>query len=167
MTVNELFAQLKPEENEAVLSWLHENDRAAYKSCVSMMANRRKLRPIFVERKPRAERHAWMQDAFSKPANNDLAQEILQAWVLGANGEMVCEFLDILGIAHDGKGLVEEIPAQPPAEAVAQAVDAIAAKYPEAAVFVYLQILVGTGMAEWPTLAELTSSDARLCRNPS
>ena len=167
MTVHELFALLTPAENEAVLSWLHENDRAAYKSCVSMMATRRKLRPIFVERKPRDERHAWMKDALSKPANNDLSQEILQAWVLGANGPMVCEFLDLLGIAHDGKGLVEEIPAQPPAESVTKAVDAIAAKYPEAAVFVYLHILVGTGMTEWPTLAEITSSDPRLCRNPS
>lgn len=167
MTVHELFALLTPSENEAVLSWLHENDRAAYKTCVGMLANRRKLRPIFVERKPREERHGWMKEALSKPANNDLAQEILQAWVLGANGAMVCEFLDLLGIAHDGKGLVEEIPAQPPAESVTKAVDTIAAKYSEAAVFVYLQILVGTGMTEWPTLAELTTSDPRLCRNPS
>lgn len=54
-----------------------------------------------------------MREALSKPGNADLALEILQVWVLGKNERMVCDFLDALGIKHDGKGLIEEMPAEP------------------------------------------------------
>lgn len=166
MTAHELFPCLSPAESEGVLGWLHENDRAAYRSCVGILATRRKLRPVFVERKPRPERHAWMKEALGKAANNDLALEVLQAWTLGANGKMVCEFLDALGVTHDGKGLVDELPAQPPEAQLNAAVAGIVGKHPPDAVFVYLNLLVGTGMAEWPALTALLASDPLLCRSP-
>ena len=164
MTAHQLFPALSTSENEGILGWLHENDRAAYRTCGGMLATRRKLRPVFVERKPREERHLWMKEALSKPANNDLALEILQAWTLGANAGMVCEFLDSLKIAHDGKGLVEEIPPQPPEAEVARAVGEIVAKHPAGSVFVYLHLFTGTGMAEWPALETLLSTDPNLNR---
>jgi hypothetical protein len=92
------------------LNWLAENDRNAYKSAAGMLATRRKLRPIFVERKPRDERNQWIKDSLARPANADLALEILQVWTLGCNERMVCDFLDQLGIAHNGKGLIDELP---------------------------------------------------------
>jgi len=165
MTAHELFPALTNSETEGIFGWLHENDRVAYRTCVGMLATRRKLRPVFVERKPREERHIWMKEALAKPGNNDLAQEILQAWTLGANTGMVCEFLDRLKIAHDGKGLVEEIPPQPPEADVAAAVAQIAGKHPAANVFVYLHLLVGTGMAEWPALTAILAADPVLRRS--
>jgi hypothetical protein len=166
MTSHELFARLSPEDAAEVFAWLHGNDRAAYKTTAGLLATRRKLRPIFVERKPREEREAWMKEALGKPANADLAAEILQAWTMGANGEAVCRFLDFLKVPHDGKGILETLPPEPPAADVSAAVDELFSKYPANAVRVYLNLFTSMEMTEWPVLRELVSTDPRLCPDP-
>jgi hypothetical protein len=163
MTAHELFARFSPEDAAEVLGWLHEHDRGAYKTTAGLLATRRKLRPVFVERKPREERQAWMKDALGRPANSDLAAEILQAWIMGGNGGMVCGFLDSLKIPHDGKGLLESLPPEPPAADVGRAVDALLSHYPANAVRVYLNLFTSMEMTEWPVLRALVSTDPRLC----
>ena len=167
MTAHELFARLSPPETAGILEWLQENDRAAYKTCAGLLAGRRKLRAVFVERKPKVERTAWMAENLGKPANGDLATEILQSWILGAQGEMVCGFLDLLKIPHDGKGLIESLPAEPPADSITQAVEDLFSKYPPTAVAVYLNLFTSMEMTEWPCLNSLVSTDPRLCQNPT
>lgn len=137
---------------DGILGWLAENDRSAYKSCGGMLATRRKLRPVFVERKPRAERNLWMKDALSRPANADLAAETLQLWTLGCNGQVVCDFLDALGIEHDGKGVIEEVPSEPDAAKVRSAVDGLLSKHQGTAVFVYLHLFSSMSPDTWPVL---------------
>ncbi|MFZ4775196.1 MAG: hypothetical protein ACOYM3_07540 [Terrimicrobiaceae bacterium] len=165
MIAYELFARLSPGDAAEVLEWLQENDRAAYKTCAGLLATRRKLRPVFVERKPKAERNAWMGEALGKPANADLSVEILQSWILGAHGTMVCGFMDSLKVPHDGKGLIESLPPEPAAEAIGKAVDELFSKYPANAVRVYLNIFTSMEMTEWPNLKSLVSTDPRLCLN--
>ena len=166
MTAHELFARLSPGDAAEVFGWLHEHDRAAYKTTAGLLATRRKLRPVFVERKPREERQAWMKDALGRPANSDLAAEILQAWIMGANGGMVCSFLDSLKIPHDGKGLLESLPPEPPAADVGRSVDELFSKYPAGAVRVYLNLFTSMEMTEWPALRAIVSTDSRLCLSP-
>ncbi|MCK9588515.1 MAG: hypothetical protein WC076_12750 [Terrimicrobiaceae bacterium] len=167
MTAYELFARLSPADTTGVLEWLQENDRPAYKTCAGLLAGRRKLRPVFAERKPRAERNAWMADNLGKPANADLATEILQSWILGAHGKMVCGFLDFLKIPHDGKGLIESLPAQPPADEIDKAVEEIFSTFPPGAVTAYLNLFTSMEMTEWPHLKNLVATDPRLCPNPT
>ena len=167
MTAHELFARLSPPETAGILEWLQENDRPAYKTCAGLLAGRRKLRAVFVERKPKVERTAWMAENLGRPANGDLATEILQSWILGAQKEMVCGFLDFLKIPHDGKGLIESLPAEPPAAEIDKAVEELFSKYPPAAVVVYLNLFTSMEMTEWPHLKGLVSTDPRLCPNPT
>lgn len=166
MTSHELFARFSSGEATEVLAWLQENDKAAYKTMAGLLATRRKLRPVFVERKPREERNLWIKEALGKPANSDLAAEILQAWIMGAHGQMVCSFLDSLKIPHDGKGLIESLPAEPPAEDVERAVEELFSKFPAPAVRAYLHLFSSMDMTEWPRLSALVSTDPRLCPNP-
>jgi hypothetical protein len=166
MIAHELFATYSPGEAGEVFTWLYENDKAAYKTTVGMLATRRKLRPIFVERKPRDERHAWMREALSRPANADLATEILQAWILGAQAGLVCHFLDALNVPHDGNGMLEELPAEPDRPAVEAAIDGLFAKYPAVAARTYLNLFSSMDMTEWPGLRALVKTDSRLCPKP-
>jgi hypothetical protein len=167
MTAYELFARLAPAEASGILEWLQESDRAAYKTCAGLLASRRKLRPVFVERKPRSERNAWMAENLGKPASADLATEILQSWLLGSHGDMVCGFLDSLKIPHDGKGIIETLPAEPPAGDVDRAIEDLFSKYPAGAVLVYLNLFASMDMTEWPHLQEVVSKDPRLCQTPT
>jgi hypothetical protein len=152
MTPNDIFARMGPRQADDLLGWLAENDRPAYKSCGGMLAARRKLRPVFVERKSRTERIQWMKDALARPANADLAAETLQLWTLGANEKVVCDFLDSIGIAHDGKGLLDEVPAEPAIEKVDNAVDLLLSNHGAMAVFIYLHLFSSMSPDTWPRL---------------
>lgn len=145
-----------------VLNWLWENDRAAYRNCGAILASRRKLRPVFVERKTRDERNFWIKECLSKPANADLALELLQVWTLGKNGPMVCEFLDALEIPHDGKGLIDAIPSEPSSIKVEAAVDALLAKNEPFSVFVYLHLFSAMDDGAWPVLNGLLQTKTAL-----
>jgi len=112
------------------------------------------LRPVFVERKPRDERNLWIHEALTKSTNADLALETLQLWVLGKNERLVCDFLDALAIKHDGKGLIDELPAEPDAKKVSAAVEAILAKYSPEDVWIYLHLFAGMD-TPWPHLKGL------------
>ncbi|MBE2204113.1 MAG: hypothetical protein IAE94_07235 [Chthoniobacterales bacterium] len=167
MTAFELFARLSPAETTGILEWFQESDRPAYKTCVGLLAGRRKLRPVFVERKPKAERNVWMTENLAKSVNADIAAEVLQAWILGAHGAMVCEFLEVLKIPHDGRGLIEALPAEPPVGEMDKAVNQLFANHPAGAVFVYLNLFAAMEMTDWPHLKSLVATDARLCQNPT
>lgn len=162
MTPTEIFRRLPADEADALLSWFAAHDRNAYRSCSSMLATRRKLRPVFVERKPRPERNLWIKDALSKAPNADLALETLQIWTLGHNEALVCEFLDALSIPHNGKGLIDDLPAEPGEEVVKAAFEKIVAAHPAISVFVYLHLFCGMSPDGWPVLKGLLAEDNRL-----
>jgi hypothetical protein len=113
MKCYEIFARLSPELTNEVFAHLIENEKLVYKAMIPNIATRRKLRPVFIERKPREERHVWLKQALSVKSADDIATQLLQIWLLGAHRQMICDFLDLLGIKHDGKGVVDNLPAAP------------------------------------------------------
>jgi len=146
-----------------IFGFLFEKEKPLYKATIEALAKKRNLRPVFVERKPREERFAWMKDALSKVVNDPVAAHLLQVWLVGAQSAVLCDFLDALGIKHDDNGTVESLPSAPAKEALAAAVDTLFAKHDAGIVAVYLhtfQALHEEG--GWSTLAELLESDARL-----
>jgi hypothetical protein len=161
LTAHEIFSGLTPAEAHELFESLHDANKPAYRGALQATAARRRLRPVFLERKPRAERHQWMQAVLAAPAHEDLGLEILQNWVLSAHRPMLGDFLDALGIAHED-GLVDTIPAQPAREKVDAAVDAIAAKHPATAVKIYLNLFQPVGPEAWPDLDALLVIDPRL-----
>jgi len=44
--------------------------------------------------------------ALSRKPADDVAVQTLQIWLLGAQKDLICQFLDALEIPHDGKGLL-------------------------------------------------------------
>jgi hypothetical protein len=161
LTAHEIFSGLTPAEAHELFESLHEANKPAYKGVMQAAASRRKLRPVFLERKPRAERHQWMQGVLAQPATEELSLELLQNWLLGPQRPMLSDFLDACGIEHQ-EGLVDDIPAQPAREKVDAAVDAIAAKYSPLAVKVYLNLFQPTDAGAWPDLDALLVIDPRL-----
>jgi len=161
LTAHEIFSGLTPAEAHEIFETLHEANKPAYKGIVQATAARRKLRPVFLERKPRAERHQWIQGVLASPVNEELSLEVLQNWLLGPQRQMLSDFLEACGIEHQ-EGLIDDIPAQPPREKVDAAVDAIAAKYSPVAVKTYLQLFQPVGAGAWPDLDALLVVDPRL-----
>jgi len=146
-----------------IFNFLQTEQKPVYKAAIQGLANQRNLRGIFVERKPPAERFPWMQAAFARKISDSLASHVLQAWLLGANKEMLCDFLDAMEIKHADDGTVDELPAAAPKEKITAAVQRLLEKYPAENVAVYLHAFRDMDSAvQWPALDEVLSEEPRL-----
>ena len=146
----------------AAFAFLLEREKPVYKAIIQNIASRRKLRPIFIERKPKSERHLWLQQALCQKSSDDLAIQLFQIWLLGAHREMICDFLDLLGIKHDGKGVVDDLPPEPTREALAEAITKLLEKHAREIVAVYLHAFQAMDETGWSTLDEILSTDRRI-----
>ncbi|HEV7867864.1 MAG TPA: hypothetical protein VGO90_09295, partial [Chthoniobacteraceae bacterium] len=119
----EIFDRMSPEAADQLFGFLFEKEKPLYKATIDTLTKQRKLRAIFVERKPRAERHAWLREVLGKKVNESVAAHLLQIWLVGAHSKLLCDFLDSLGIPHDSNGTIENLPAAPEKEKLRAAVE--------------------------------------------
>ncbi len=168
MKSHELFQNMSPTLATEILSYLQKEQTPVFKSVVQTLAGQRKLRPVFIERKPPPERYAWIKTALSRKPSDTLAAHLLQAWLLGAQKAMLCDFLDSLGVARDEDGTVEQLPESPPKEKLRATIDQLLAKYPAEAVAVYLHAFHDMdSTVSWPPLGEVLVEDERLKLSPA
>ena len=163
MKSHEIFQQMSPTLASEIFQWLQTEQKPVYKAAIQGLANQRNLRGVFVERKPPNDRFPWMQAAFARKISDSLASHVLQAWLLGSNKEMLCDFLDALEIKHAEDGTVDELPKDVPKEKLAAAVDRLLGKYPAEKVAVYLHAFRDMDSAvQWPALDEIFAAEPRL-----
>ncbi|MBV9492557.1 MAG: hypothetical protein JO069_22930 [Verrucomicrobia bacterium] len=158
----EIFDRSSPELVNEIFTHLLEKEKAVYKAAIQNIAAQRKLRPVFIERKPKPERHLWLKQALARKPADDFAVQILQIWLLGAKRDLICEFLDQLGIPHDGKGVVDNLPEEPSPERLQHAVDALLEKHPSEVVAVYLHAFQAMDDHAWTNLDRILETDSRL-----
>jgi hypothetical protein len=162
MKCYEIFSNMSSELASEIFSHIQEHEKPVYKAMIQNLASPRRLRPVFIERKPKKQREIWLQEALSKKGADDISTQLFQIWLLGSQREMICQFLDSLGIKHDGKGVVDDLPAEPTKEALNAAVDSLLSNRPPEIVSVYLHAFQAMDDAGWPNLSEILDSDARL-----
>ena len=88
----------------------------------------------------------------------DIAAEILQGWLFACHQSVLCDFLDSVGATHDGEGLVESLPEEPPDEILQRAVDGLLAKQPTWVVMTYLNLFCGMDICNWARLEKLVAT---------
>jgi hypothetical protein len=163
MKSHEIFQRMTPSLAAKIFTFLHTEQKPVYKAAIQGLANQRNLRGVFIERKPPGERFPWMRAALGRPLSDALAAHLLQAWLLGANKEMLCDFLDGMEIKHSDDGTVEELPPAPPKEKIGAAVSRLLEKYSPETVAVYLHAFRDMDSAvQWPALDEILSEEPRL-----
>jgi len=163
MRPHELFDKISPALANDIFATLRAEQNPTYKAAIQGLANQRNLRAVFVERKPAKERHAWMKAALARKVSDAIGEHTIQAWLLGSQKPMLCDFLDSLGIPHNEDGTVEKVPASPPREKLEAAIDQLLSKHPAEAVAVYLQAFRGMDAeSDWPALREILETDERL-----
>jgi len=167
MSPNDIFVQMPESTSSSMLADLFENEKALYKNLIENLAKQRKLRPVFIERKPRVERFAWIKEALGRRQNEPIAANLLQIWLVSRHSPMLCDFLDSLGIKHDDNGTVDQIPPQPEKAAIEAAVSALLEKYDPSIVAVYLHAFQALDETGWPILDDIIAGDSRLQLNAS
>lgn len=162
LTSSDIFQRASPALASNLFSFVFEKEKPLYKATIEAVAKQRKLRPVFIERKPRNERHAWLHEALGRKASDAIAGHILQIWLVGQHKALLCDFLDALGIKHDENGTVEQLPPQPEKELLEKAVNDVLQKHDHEVVAVYLHAFQALNDTGWTNLDEILQNDERL-----
>ena len=161
LTSHELLGFMSPPLALDILTYTYESDKPLYRATLGAVAEARKLRPVFLERQPRPQRHATMLATLARPALDLVAGNLLRTWLLKKHKQMLADFLDALGIPHQ-EGVVEDLPSTMDEAKIRAAVDALLGKYPPELVAVYLHAFSEMNTVGWPPLKTMLESDPRL-----
>ena len=161
LTSHELIGFMSPGLALEILTYAYEADKPLYRATLGSVAEARKLRPIFLERQPRTQRHAAMLATLSKPSLEMVTANLIRTWLLKKYQGLLVDFLNALGIAHKD-GVVEDLPKTMEDDKLRAAVDTVVAKYPPEVVAVYLNAFNDINDVEWPNLKAMLESDKRL-----
>jgi hypothetical protein len=160
---HELYTAADPALITQMLDWFRDNDRNVYKSAVSTLAQTKKLRLVFIQKKPLPEQYAWILKTLrGKPADT-IGEHLLQAWFMAGNQPMLAAFCDAMGIEHDGKGSVTgDLPEAMDAAQLDAAVDQLVAAYDPKRVTLYLRVFNLQKPGGWDSLSAKLAGDPRL-----
>jgi hypothetical protein len=161
LTSHELFGFMSPGLADDILNFTHESDKPVYKAALNAIAQARHVRPVFLERQPRAQRQAAMIATLSRPGLEAVAGGLIRSWLLKKHKPMLMDFLDVLGIKNE-EGVVENLPAGMDDAKLKSAVETLLAKYPSEAVAVYLNAFNDMNETSWANLKTILESDPRL-----
>jgi hypothetical protein len=161
LTSHELFGFMSPELANEILNFAHEADKPSYKNTLNAAAQARHVRPVYLERQPRAQRQAALIATLSKPVLEGAAGELIRVWLVKKYKTMLVDFMNALEIKNED-GVVDDLPAAVDDAKLKSAVDVLLTKYPPEAVAVYLHAFNDMNEANWANLKTMLESDARL-----
>src|ERR1700748_107736 len=110
LTSHELIGFMSPPLVNDILNFTFESDKPTYKATMNGVSQALRVRPIYLERQPRAQRHVSMVQVLSKPGMDLAAGTLLRAWLLSKHKQMLIDFLDALEIKNEA-GVVDDLPA--------------------------------------------------------
>jgi hypothetical protein len=161
LTSHELLGFMSPKLAEEIITYAYESDKPLYRTVMGAVAEARKVRPVFLERQPRSQRHTTMMTTLARPSLEMVTANLLRTWLLKKHNTMLVDFLDTLGIAHK-EGVVEDLPDTMEEAKLKAAVDVLVAKHPPEVVAVYLNAFSEMNEVDWPTLKSMLATDPRL-----
>ena len=161
LTSHELLGFMSPNLAMEIVTYAHESDKELYRATLGAVAQARKVRPVFLERQPRAQQHAAVLATLAKPAMDMISGNLIRGWLLKKHNPMLVDFLNSLGIEHK-EGVVENLPESVADDKLKAAIEALLAKYSPEVVAVYLNAFHDMNEVNWPNLKALLQSDKRI-----
>jgi len=161
LTAHELIGFMSPKLSAEILEHAFSSDKELYKATLAAVAQARKVRPVFLERQPRAERHVTMLSTLSRPGLEPAAGGLLRGWLLKKHTALLTDFLDALGVPHKD-GVVDDLPERMDDARLRSAVETVLAKHPADVVMVYLHAFYEMNEARWPNLKAMLETEPRL-----
>jgi hypothetical protein len=161
LTSHELFGFMSPGLANDILNFAYESDKPAYKATLNGVAQALRVRPVYLERQPRTQRHSSMTQMLSRPGLDAVAGSLLREWLVKKHKQMLIDFLNALEIKNE-EGVVDDLPATMDDAKLKAAIETLLNKYPHEAVSVYLNAFNDMNEANWPNLKGILESDTRL-----
>jgi hypothetical protein len=129
LAAHEMFAFMSPTLAREIVDQLHTHVRDTYRTTLHAVAEFRKVRPLFLERKPRADQYLSLIESLSRPKLELHAIAVLQTWLLKCESALLADFLNALEIKHEN-GAVDDLPSTMDDAKLAAAVEGLLSKHP-------------------------------------
>ena len=163
MNTHEIYKQLDPAVVTQIFTYFRDEEREIYKTTLASLASNRKLRPVFLQRKPVVEQIAWMHKTLQLKSSDMIGEHLLQVFFMKGQKPLLITFCDTMGIKHNGEGSVEEaLPEKLDADKLSKAVDALLADHDPKIVTLYLRVFNLQTPEGWDTLQNVLDTDERL-----
>ncbi|MFO1475352.1 MAG: hypothetical protein U1F98_01715 [Verrucomicrobiota bacterium] len=161
LTAHELFGFMSPALAADILAYIFESEKPTYRATLNAVAEARHLRPVFLERQAKTQRHATMLACLARPNLEVVSGNLLRTWLVKKYKSMLVDFLNALGIENN-EGVVDDLPASMDDAKLAAAVEVLLGKYPPETVSVYLHAFNDMNEANWSNLQKMLETDKRL-----
>jgi len=161
MKAFELFATMPLPLAADILEFTQSQDRDLYQAVLEMVAQTRKVRPVFLLRQPKSQRYETITHTLSRPAVDMAAENLIRTWLLKKHTALLETFLNSLDIAHEN-GVVENLPTTVEDDALHASVEKLLTAYPADIVAVYLWAFCQMNETTWENLDLLLHTDDRL-----
>jgi hypothetical protein len=161
MRAHQLYQAIINDLQNEIITHLDKEHRPAYRMVLASLAQQRRLRPIFVEKKQRPEQHKFIHEQLRVLANNGVTEQVLQLWLLKSQQAMLKAFLDAVGIEHKD-GEVETLPEEISEDKAKAGIDTLLADYPAERVAVYLHMFQMQRPEGWTGLTNAMAAESKL-----
>lgn len=162
MLCYELYQKVDPSVVTDMFRYFREEERDIYKTAIKSLAESRKLRLAFVQKKPVTDQIEWAHKTLKLKQNNMIGEHLFQVFFLKAHTDMLVDFLDEQDIKHDGQGQIDELPDNFDPEMLKAATDKLIETYGAALTSTYLHIFQMQHPDGWDALGNLLDTDDRL-----
>jgi hypothetical protein len=157
----ELFGFMPVELSTEILERTFSTNKELYRATLQAVAEARRVRPVFLEKRPRVARHKDMVDMLSRPRMNVAAATLIRGWLITNEKGLLTDFLDALEVQHT-EGTVDELPASVEDEKLKAAIELLLSKHSKEKVTVYLHAFDEMNEVRWPNLKVLLEQEPRL-----
>ena len=90
MKAYEIIRAISPALNKEILDYLQKETREAFRTALVQVAQQRRFRPQFVEKKTRDERVQWLTEHLKQKQFDGVSEQLLQLWLLKAKTPIRC-----------------------------------------------------------------------------
>ena len=162
MKAHEIFQEVDADTAASVFQYLRDEQREVYTMSLSTLASNRKLRPVFIQRKPAPAQIEWLVKNVKLKASDEIAEHVIQLWLMKAHQSVLIQFLDGMGIEHDGEGAAEDIPDDIDAKKLKTTVTKLLQDHSAGVIRVYLHVFQMQRPEGWPEITALIEATPEL-----
>jgi hypothetical protein len=151
----QVFAKMTPEQAISMMKNLSDKSPAMFSQAVDAAAVAIKARPVYMRKQPFDKKAAAVRRALARVAANPVADEILAVYFLECRKDLLLEWLDLVGLAHEDGALEDDMPEQPERAKLEEAVKSYRSKDDDSERELLLGAFAAQAAVEWPVLDAL------------
>ena len=155
MRPHQIFAAMSQDKCAAIMAKIENESPEAVASTVAAAAVTLKFRPKFLLKQPPAKRIASVKRAMSRVTSNDMAEELLAVYFLKCRNELLCEWLDAVGLEHEAGILTQEEVPCPETDELAKKVSDFRGKDDDDDRDLLLRVFSAQTAIVWPALESI------------